>query len=481
MSDELTQPEKPLDELRNYYPEIHDNLKDDFRVLTIKYFSGKESVTLAPKKWWLKAEAERKRLIDRVPRLYKVSRCFDPVKLADPESRKVVATVLESHVGGVIFLNLYWIFTLKVTAESGTDSVRVETIGDDDGVIATSREEADSLFNKATARYVINKLKAELIDKFISASSWYIKGEGLIEFLWGQVIFCALLALEEDHGPVNGMDTERFDSLFWQYERSNFCDAIGQACTFCAEGIARDYLEWMNPSEWPVEDLMEFLNIRIVPDDDFGIGKMRMSRQGIEKLIKQAVKADRSTPDVRYDIRDGKTLLKIATPTCKIEMEVDSKIVDLKEMSAAGLLESYAKHSRNFAWDQAKTKTFGEYYVKYYFLLEDHAKRLLRTYPDNWRDMFKHIDMNMPKGFYAYLPDLISQGGHDTSELALQIAACKTDPTYLKASEGKFADSEKTWPLSCRELFRRLLDEYKIKSDKSKSKWASPEPNLRQN
>jgi hypothetical protein len=129
--------------------------------------------------------------------------------------------------------------------------------------------------------------------------------------------------------------------------------------------------------------------------------------------------------------------------------------------------------SPRFPWTFSQKQAFAEYYVTYRSLLENDAKSFLKKYPNDWRVMLKQIDMGMPEGFYSYIPDLEYQGGHGASELALQIAACKTDENYLAASEDKFSDSDKPWPLDCRTLFRRVPGEYKTKPGRGNIKRTS--------
>jgi hypothetical protein len=142
----------------------------------------------------------------------------------------------------------------------------------------------------------------------------------------------------------------------------------------------------------------------------------------------------------------------------------------------------FVKRLRDFSWDDAQSKTFVEHYVRYLAFLDDDVKTLLEKYPDKWQEMLKLIDIDIPKVFYTYIPDLKSRGGYTASELALQIAACMTDPAYLEAAQSTFADSDKPWPLDTRSLYRRLPDEYnRIRPGKAKIKLASQKTNQRQN
>jgi hypothetical protein len=448
MGNESTSPEDII-AIQNYYPELHNNLEDDFRVLTLTgKQSGTKSIMLAPRKWWSIPETEREQIIQRAALLHSVADgMIDPVHLANAETRQAVAKPMVQITLGAIYLNLYYLLGAKVSPSASSPLV-VFTTDRVAGVIVSSEDEMDSLMSEAVFENLAEKLEPELADRFVNDTA-------LIKSVWQHVIFSALLAIERDYGPIQKIEQTEYDSLWDHYLNTEMNPAIFQACLFYAECKARDYLESINPSAWPVEELMEFLNLELASGGGFGIGSLSISRAQYKKLVGRASDSRSSSITVRYDVRDGKIVLRTD------EIEIDATPIDIREM--------LTRRSRDYCWDHNQTRIFGEHYVKYLSFLENDAKPLLRKYPDKWREMLKPIDMNMPEGFYAYLPDLNSLGGYNASELALQIAACKTDPTYLEASKSKFADPDKTWPLASRSLFRRLPNKYKIKRGRQRA------------
>jgi hypothetical protein len=415
----------------------------------IEKSSGEASIMLAPKKWWSEPQPERERLIKRGISLHGAAwRMIDPVKIENPETRRAAAKALANEVAMLVCINLEYLLYGKLLAENNGQPVAITPVdGIEDNIIASSEEEADDLIWNATLRHGVKKIEPGLTEAFATDTVG-------IKILWRHVIFRTLVAVEENHGAVEkfqkGEITKaEFDLLFDQYLGSH--QALLEASVFYAGSAARSFLEEMDPLSWPAEVLMEFLNLKYA--SGFGLGSISLSQSQVERLIKEVLKAIPLSLDVKYDVRDGKNVVKIETSGFKLELEVEAEAIGLKQMFEPALLAGPAKPSQGGARNikvaklpEETRKALGKRYEELRDSLtkvRKDAKAAIEFSGDNWRN--KLLDKYPIFKVYPELLDEVdpyrapsdseaSDKTMDPWQIAMEIAAREIVPGHKDKS-----------------------------------------------
>lgn len=337
MKDEQANPINPG--LPNYDPKRFDDEADDFLPITFERTSGGRYVVLVPNEWLSKQGTEREQQIKRADFLYRVAGDqIDRAKIDTRERRESMAPLLTSAAAWRIFVNVDHIFCAKFEAQSERKAVRISI---DDDLVVSSKEEADELVSSIVNQRVVKRIMSELTDQIASNMD-------LIFAIWNHVFFLVVVAIDENHGPLENLEDNQFDSLFLQYYHSGpvLHRANRQVGDYYGRQIAREYLESINPSSWPIEELMRFLNIE---DDD---GKpctvsLTLPPSQLLRVAEQSMKVGPLLSEMKCEFEGGKIKLKI-------ELEFDAAGVELKELVALSRMEPPVIAGRGGDWrDQA--------------------------------------------------------------------------------------------------------------------------------
>lgn len=261
-------------------------------------------------------ETERDKAAWRAYALYDhADQMIDRKKLANPEGVEAVAEVVAVATAVTIYLNVVGIFGSKWAVSSYPPAISMRAEIDDP---PDSIEEIEKLVRHAQMESVVSKLKTRLYEEIRSNldASWTV---------WRYIFFSILCAIDQDYGPIETIGNDEFNRLFEQYKEREFSEAFHRATYYCGNYLAYHSLEDLNPSQWSIESLMEFLEFEPseVEDDITG----NISSVKIQKFIEK-LQGDKAPPlEVSYKFKNGQVFLVI--PPINAELE------DLNEAIAA--------------------------------------------------------------------------------------------------------------------------------------------------
>lgn len=179
-----------------------------------------------------------------------------------------------------------------------------------DAPIPKSENEADHLIAKDMIDRIESAVEIEILYNFKQALN-------ACAFVWRHIFSSVLFAIEREHGNLKTIQPEEGDSLFKQYHDRDFSQYYQRAVYHYAAIEARRVVELLNPAEWPIDKLREYVGLEALdePGSTGTIIKVDAdSREELLDVLREVMQeSDDSRGDILYYYTDGQNILQMTT------------------------------------------------------------------------------------------------------------------------------------------------------------------------